>query len=136
MPLIPHLAEAAREAREDSGVQREAVAVAAERSADTVRLFEKGEQGKALDRIVDGYAEAIGVSPLDLWTAAIERAKKAEAKLKRGVGPTAPGDDARTATQEAERVEAEIETGLADATRQARTTGRRRAKSRRGSAKK
>lgn len=73
-PLIPLLAEVAREAREDRGVSREEVAVAAKRSADSVRYFERGEGAATIDLMVEAYAQAVGVDPLEIWKRALKRA--------------------------------------------------------------
>lgn len=74
--LIPHLAEVARETREDNGVSREEVAVAARKSADSVRYFERGEQAATLDSMVEAYGEALGVDPLEIWERALKRASE------------------------------------------------------------
>lgn len=112
MAVMPHLAEVAKEAREDRGIRREKIATAADRSADTVRLFEKGGQCESVDRMVDAFAEATGLSPFDLWRRAVERAVEAEAKLKRGIGPTAPASDGELDEEDPRAAEEESEDEL------------------------
>lgn len=114
--LIPHLADAAKEAREDRQVKREPVAAAADKSTDTIRRFEQGKQGAAIDRIVEAYAEATGLSVFDLWDEALRRAREA-ASTSRGTGA-----DSKAVREGLDRLGTEQQPG-----RSSRAKGTRRA---------
>lgn len=110
MIVMEQLRQVLTETREASATFAE-VAVKFGSGENVIRKFERGETAPrygSIDAFVGAYADAAGVSPFDLWSAAIDRAAEAEAKLKRGVGPTAPagieGSDeerAKRATQAA-----------------------------------
>jgi predicted RNA methylase len=95
--VIPALAEVLQELRDDQGVTREQVAVAAEHidSADAVRYFERGLQAQSVDKMVEAYARVTGISPLDIWRRAIARAADVA---------TSPGADEELSAEEMGRV--------------------------------
>lgn len=103
-----------------------------------VRRFENGETAPNyddLDAFIGAYAEATGVSVFDLWDKAIQEAREAEKKLKRGIGPAKemkPTQAQRQAELNAEKHEAELESELAAESRRSRPSANRSSKSKRG----
>jgi hypothetical protein len=114
------------------------VAAELKQNENVIRKFERGDSApnyERVDALVSAYAKATGASVFDLWDKAIEAARKAEKKLKRGVGPT-KGQQSRprqAAELNAEKHEAELESELAAESRRSRPSGQRSSKSKRGS---
>lgn len=64
--LIAALGAAAKQAREQSGVSRAAVADKVAKTEDTIRLFENGRTFVALNDLLEAYEEETGASLFDL----------------------------------------------------------------------
>lgn len=133
--VLSHLAAIAKERREQKPLPLHEVSRKTVVGDDAVRKFERGQQGKNIDRMANAYADALEIPVFELWDEAIKRAKKA---APADALPTPPsGDpDARTAKQEAQRKADELEKELGGASRPSRTSERRNAGSKRGSRKK
>jgi hypothetical protein len=94
--LRPYLLAVMRERREAAGVTLRQIEETAGRDYDRSNLsrVERGLAGThqlaVFDRLLDAYAERLGVRPQDLWRDALERWEEAEASgvetaRKRGV---------------------------------------------------
>lgn len=107
LPVLRELRVVLTEARQPPGREAKAtfseVAGKLKQNDNVIRKFEKGETApnyERVDALVEAYATTTGVSPIDLWREAVDRAAKAEAKLKRGLGSPSPTEEepaARTA---------------------------------------
>lgn len=94
MAVLRELREVLKEARQPPGKDPVATfdAVSSNYPAggeNAVRRFEREETSpryEDVDRMVAAYSTATGVSVLDLWKEAIDRAQAAEAKLKQELG--------------------------------------------------
>ena len=88
-PLIHYLGQVLMEARENAGLARERLAATDPGGATTNTLFrlEQGKNGRYWprqpDALVQLYADACGVDPLDIWEAAISRARNAPMASKK-----------------------------------------------------
>lgn len=96
LPVIPSLFKVMADERRKRKVPRSAVATKCGVTEQTVERWEKlthlplrageADPGGDLARAVDGYSAVTDLSPFDLWTAALERAKRErkayEASLK------------------------------------------------------
>ena len=104
--VIPALFEELASARAKAGKKPVHVAAILDVDQRTVERWEQlrnlplrqgegGEPGDDLARAVAAYAEVSEQTPFALWDGALKRAKKAEAKLKRGLASTTPaaGDE-------------------------------------------
>lgn len=101
MTVMTQLRQVLTETREPAASFAD-VAARFGKGENVIRKFERGDTAPRYDDIddfVDAYADAAGVSPLDLWLEAIDRARDGKAKLKRGIGPTDPGAAARAAEE-------------------------------------
>jgi predicted transcriptional regulator len=79
-PLLKPLGRVLREARQERGVLQGDIAAAAGVSRWVISRLESGKRWPegGPDRIVEAYATECEVSALDLWRAAIKRAKRGE----------------------------------------------------------
>jgi transcriptional regulator with XRE-family HTH domain len=74
--LSAALAQAAKDAREEHGVSKAAVAVELGASEDKVRYFENARAFGGLDELLNAYSAATGVSLIDLLDDAKANLKK------------------------------------------------------------
>ncbi len=106
LPVIPALFKEMADARRKEGGTRAAVAEKCGVTETTVERWENlkhlplrtGEQdpGGDLARAVDGYAKVTGRQPFDLWTAALNRAKKEKRAYEASLNGSPAGPSRRT----------------------------------------
>lgn len=72
--MLEHIGPAARDARERAGLKQIDIATAARVSHVAVSRFERAESWpRHPDALVEAYAAELGVEPIELWQAALER---------------------------------------------------------------
>ena len=94
--LLPHLAAACREARDEAGVGAAKVAGEVPYAASTSisRTFENAQSWPGNpDAVVEAYARVTGTPALSLWREAITRAEAADLERRREPGE---GDELST----------------------------------------
>lgn len=73
-PLLRHLGEVAREAREKAGVKQVRVAANLEVNQETISRFERGRAWpRNPERFVAAYAQEVHANALELWEEALRR---------------------------------------------------------------
>lgn len=78
MQVMGALSKECREAREESGVRRSALAHAIERGQNVIDRFERGQTwptGRDIDQLVNAYADLCQIDAYELWARAIDRAR-------------------------------------------------------------
>jgi len=133
LPVIPALFKEMADVRRKTGKPRSAVAENCGVGEQTVERWERlkhlplraGEQdpGGDLARAVDGYAKVTGREPFELWTAAIDRAKRErktyEKTLKASRGPSPQTKQAATEIRHRKATEQARKKARAKATKKA-----------------
>ena len=77
--MIHFVAQAAREARLEAGRKQVHIAASIDRDQSMIARFERGAAWpRDVDKILEGYADDLGISALDLWKRALEMARAAQ----------------------------------------------------------
>lgn len=91
--VMPQIAAAAKFARERRNVKRHQVSRYTDKGDDALRKFEEGGQAEQIDRYVNAYAAACGISVFDLWDEAIREARKSAKAQAERARPAADDDE-------------------------------------------
>ena len=142
--IVAALVAAAKQAREDKNISPEKMGALLQQSGagsiSKVSRFENGKQYGEIDRTLGVYADAAGLSLLELLSKAEKQLAKSPAASKKPKRPAKRVSGAKLTPQQAkaesERHQAELESELSSRSRRSRPSGGQSAKPKRGSQKK
>lgn len=74
--MLAHLGRVARHLRQERGVKLVRIGATINKGEGSLSRFEAGQNWSEIERVVDAYAEELGVTPIELWRAALKEWEK------------------------------------------------------------